>query len=1222
MNPGDAEQNPQEKNAAQSAAEVAKQLILEIRQERAAQLEAIANEGDPDKAQQLRDQLSAEIQKELKDKLHLDADQAKEAKDQNKQEDFEKNAKEVKKTILEAKEMLDKDIHIGDQKTETLIKEIASLIEKGEITDDQTVAIERGLDRWLSGAEKIVLSTGDQKSNFEKAVDSLLDQDQEAGRKIVDFIKKDATDFGQTAEKVAEKFDVPKTEAEIRDAFDDQLGSEAFRGDLQYYSKRFTTDQINLLEKFYSPKKFLAYLEEMEIGVSSGNKVDPERLKYIKERKDDLRRQLKEHSQETKQEISESKLNELVEKNWMQEVSREINWKVSEVVNQLFLELQQKRPDKFYEEIMQEDIFQGPAQIQHAIQRALNTLYSKFSEIEKNERDPLHDKVNNLNIKLYRYAAPESYIDERDGKVYPRLKPLPFGQDIPLSEFIQYLNVTIDHTIHRTEYFHNARAMFNHPPGEKGFYSQLGGYAESLKGTDIDEIMLLPDGQYVLQAYHLYEKMLEEDFASLDWRHRPDQFTNQLQRINSKIEQEVIDMLGLFYPSLSRERVRNIVNSAVGIGRGMFLTEAEKSAYADPVDAEGSGMVASYSTNDSGSLTVFNPLHVALRWQGEHLWNMMYFMPVEGTPGKAWNHKQAWVNMGKYMNSFLSGKAGGGRGDIPLYGVKKPYKIFADEMIDLLNVGGPAKRKGWRMLYSMEGHYVYDKDAEGKATFNALQTFKAMEAIGYESIFNFIDTQLKSFGGDLLKATEGKGLQRRNELFKYMFKRYFFQGSEKEFQENDFNNYMKDLTKEGEESAFKKVREGKASGDNWDEIVQNEISLNFLEDFLAHYVAERFPSKFLRMDRNRFHAKGVSRWESTYQQMKSKGWERAKFDKVMKDMTMTEMLFRRKISELIRAQIGLDKELTLDKIENLPYRLDEKTIRELLSKNADGKEGFLSNERIEDVVALFKQIKINFDNFDFLNDRASEEIRKYSFTFGLEDTDVSLMAFRGTGPRMIARAIKDTGSLEAEVVPWILNMPQLLNEIATNGSYDFSKIIEYLKKAQMALTMVHGPPATYEYVYKIAGLVINYFKKDTIAKPLFGLFGQGRLNSIAAEYAGRGTAVWEWDVRDIDNFITAMESNRLLPKQPFDMQGGKIKGPKYENIWWKLPFLDKHIKFPLLKKLKVDFPYNSTKMRADFGASGKDITLSMIYQFLPILGAFLIWQYINKAREEAEGKKK
>ena len=87
---------------------------------------------------------------------------------------------------------------------------------------------------------------------------------------------------------------------------------------------------------------------------------------------------------------------------------------------------------------------------------------------------------------------------------------MPYGENISTSDFIQHLNTEIDHTIHKAEYFHNSRAIYGHPAGEKGFYNQLGGFAENMRGTDIDEIMLLPDGQYIMQAYQLYENFLKK----------------------------------------------------------------------------------------------------------------------------------------------------------------------------------------------------------------------------------------------------------------------------------------------------------------------------------------------------------------------------------------------------------------------------------------------------------------------------------------------------------------------------------------------------------------------------------------------------------------------------------------------------------------------------------------------------------------------------------------
>ena len=67
-----------------------------------------------------------------------------------------------------------------------------------------------------------------------------------------------------------------------------------------------------------------------------------------------------------------------------------------------------------------------------------------------------------------------------------------------------------------------------------------------------------------------------------------------------------------------------------------------------------------------------------------------------------------------------------------------------------------------------------------------------------------------------------------------------------------------------------------------------------------------------------------------------------------------------------------------------------------------------------------------------------------------------------------------------------------------------------------------------------------------MAKPLFGLLRIGQKNSIAAEYAGRSSAVWEWDSRDIDRFAVALESYNLLPLNPYDKQ--KVSLPEFDKV--------------------------------------------------------------------------
>lgn len=1216
MGPNSAEQNPQEKSMEQQAQEAADRVIAQIRKGYESRFAEIDKIEDQAERTRLKAELAKEAQLKLGDEIRKQVAREAESAHTDKPEDVKEKAKDAKRIFLEIKELDNKGVSVVDRKSQAIVDKIVEKIKSGEITDQGALAIERNLGKQL--IEGVVFSgASDQLSSFEKGLKDLLQVDPQTANQILGNIAANPETYGTTRENLLSKLDIQTPESrpnsQIERAVED-MNSNAFAGDLQqYYRGRFTKEQIEVISTFYSPDTFVDFMERLNSGDDNGGENFLKRSE-VQKRKYEIEHHIREYYEKNNKALTEESLKDQVEKHWGEEVSEMMSWKMSEVVNQLFLELQQKSPHKFYEEIMQEDIFYGPATIQKRIQSAMNSLMTKIGQIEshKDINDPLYQRLEKLN--LYRHAVDKPYIDERDGKKYPRLKPLPFGEKVSTSDFIQYIGSTVDHTIHKAEYFHNSRAIYGHPAGEKGFYNQLGGFAESLRGTDIDEIMLLPDGQYIMQAYQLYEKFLEEDFASLDWRHRPDQFQNQLERVNSKLEIEIFDQLRSFYPQLTKERVRNIVNSAVGISRGMFLTEAEKSAYADPVDAMGQGMVASYSTNDAASLNVFNPLHNALRWQGEHNWNMMYFMPVEGQKGM-WDHKKAWTNMAKYMDSFIAGK-GRDKGELP--------DLFADAMMDINNVGGPNKRKGWRMNYSFDGHYVWDADN----TINAPETFKAMEAIGYEGIAHLINSD--EMWSKLLEATDRTApnqVRERKDLFRYIYKRYFADNPNN-FQESDLDNYLNKLRDGAEKAALKKIKKnGSFEQKTWEEQIAYETSKLFLKNTLAHYVAARMPTKFLRIDRNRFTENGVSRWERIQKELnKDKGWDITKFDLVMKDLTMTEMLFRREISKQIREQMSFDKDWTLNRIneiDNLPFRLDEATIRKLLSKDYRNEGDFKSPEEIQRVVDLWRHINNDYNNERFLDGEGATKIKEYKFTFGLEDTDISLIPYRGTGPRMIARAIKDTGSIEATITPWLLKMPDVLSEIAISGKQDFTPIIEYLRAAKKAINDVHGSEAAQEFVYKVSGTVINYFKKDGIAKPLFGLFGMGRRNSIAAEYAGRSNAVWEWDSYDIGRYCIALESYRLLPKNPYDAnktKGGKFIGGRLEDRWIKLPFLKNPIKFG--KKRHIDFEFNSAKLRKEHGADFPAIAWDMLNQWGPLAIAFLLWKYIKDALDEAEGKKK
>ncbi len=1183
------------------------------------------------------------------------------------QKEIQKAQQNLGLSLIKACTLADNDIPVvQNPKANRILRELS----KASLTAGEASAIQETVGDYLLGGKtnSIILSKqGETRSDFMKGVDNLIGGNVYAADKLLRSLVLRATDFEMTPDEMVKSFTQSNPESGTNSQnqqedivpftgnkeIDLELTASGFRNDLGYYQSRFTPEQLQLIRTFYSPTAFVEYMENLSMKSSNG-KNTPE---AVQEEKNELEGRIKKYYEKKGDPKTPEALKDEVDKHWGDKASKEMDWLVSDMINQLFLDLQQKNPHKFYEEIMQEDPLYGPGMVKSRLQAAINSLMTKIDQIERKGEGPLVQRARNL--KLYRESAEGgSYIEERgdgtiDKKLYPRLHPLPFAEKISVGEFVRHINTTIDHIIHKGTYFHNGRALYYHPAGEKGFYAQLGDYAESLKGNDIDEILLLPDGKHVMFAYHLYEKMLEEDFASLDQRHRPDQLSPELEMVNSKIELEVIKQLKTYYPELTLDRIRNIVNSGVGIARAIFLTEPEKSAYADPVDSSGKGMVASYSTNDAMSLNVLNSLHNSLRWQGEHNWNLMYFNPVEGQ-GSFWSmhdHNKSKDNMARFMNSFNVGQGRGtGKDELP--------RLFVDALMDINNVGGAAKRKGWRTNYQLDGHFIYDEDG----TIDAPETFKAMEAIGYEAIFNFYQTKQAGIG--LLKATEATApdqVEERKKLFRHIFKRYMYEGDENNFQESDLDNsldnYLAKLRKTGEEKALKNIKKNKgttSTGEepiiegSWEEQITYQTSQLFMENALAYYTAARMPSKFLRICKNRTSEGGVSHWERTWrvfqedQEKKNgknkqgkKAWTREEFDQAMKNLGTAEMLLGKQMSDKIWEQISYDKKWTInnfDKIDNMPFKLDEAKIEELLSTNNKGERKFKSSEDIRRVKELYKYIKEDFLKKDpndntktYLDRKAFQEIKDYTFTFGLECTDISLIPYRATGPRMVARAIKDTASIEQTVTPWLLNMPNVMIEVAVSGKHDISPIIDYLRKAQKAIFDVHGSEAAQKFIYEVSGTVINYFKKDGMAKPLFGLFKLGRINSQAAEYTSRSSATWEWDSRDIDRFITALESYRLLPKNPYDLnktKDGKPIGGKLEDRWIVLPKWMGIKPFVFGKKRHVDFEWNGDRLRKSHGADWKAITFDMINQFLPIVLAFLLWKYIKDAMDEALGTKK
>jgi len=1099
---------------------------------------------------------------------------------------------EMKKSLSEITQAAKKGIDVA--KSDRAQAVLKSLADK-PLSDSGATDIVNNLGEYLLGNKEILIPSSNQgKSDFEKALSIVEANNPADAQNVIDSLAENAAQFGKDAKEVRERFGqtIIDSQRQYEEAMSDQ--EKRYMNEL---FPHFSEEQKDFLYHLDDVDYFFEKTKRM-VSKIKNNAVEVDKLKH--EISEIYRRHLNEDLSQ-----NQDKLDQLVDKNISIKVSEEITTELIGAYIQLYERLTVEGAHKAFEEGEQEDFMHGILVMRNKIISNIQKLHTDLAKIEKeNPDDPRF-------MKFYK-TGEEAYVTQEIDikgtlRPVPRLRPIPDLKEVSASEFVINLWSELNHWRERSAYLHNGKMTFGHPAhGGDSFYKGLGNYAESVKGVDLDSFMLLPDAPIILEAFQLYEKFIAEDYAKNDWRLRANQFSNKLSETNTQIEIEIKDYLKRKYEgNISEMQLMNAVNSAVGLARAVFLSEPEKNAYADPVSPSGGGYFASYGTNDASSLNAFNPLHTILRWQGEQHFNQILFMPLTGDKGpRFWDHNEMFKNIKAFQKSFSDLEHG-------TEGTNK--NLMIDKLLGIAKTGGIFKRAGWRDFYLFESHYKIDGNK-----LDLLESFKAMDVIGYEAIKYFLENLDSSFYNyyetGFGKAKDGTPkANQREELFKYIFDRYF-----KPFTSKDYDQYKSELRNEAIEAL-----KGKKNITNMEEAIRSEMSKIFFDRTIAYEVASRFPSKFLTVDKDRFHENGEgSRWrqifESFREDLKKQNPDfdetllRDRFDSMMKDLGFVEMLLRSENSHLVSEAINITgsvKDRSLGGYDDLISTLNEGKIRELL-KN----KGF-SDERLNNVIKLYERINKKFlSNDKFMNKEAYKVISNYGFSFGLEDTDMRLIAFRGTGPRMIARSIGDVALMEEKVINGIMKLPGLFHEMSIDGKQDFSKVIEYLRQAQDAFRGVHGVGEDFEFIYKVAGMTINYFKKDSKAKPLFGIFRFNKINSIAAEYAGRSTGVWEWDSRDIDRFIVALESYNLLPKNPYNKSVGATKEPVYVNAFGK------SIKIGV--KRAVDWQWNSQRLRKEFGGDNISKVWDIINSLGIIAAAYVLWEYIKKAFEEAEGKKK
>ncbi|MGB3019920.1 MAG: hypothetical protein WBB58_01745, partial [Microgenomates group bacterium] len=692
-----------------------------------------------------------------------------------------------------------------------------------------------------------------------------------------------------------------------------------------------------------------------------------------------------------------------------------------------------------------------------------------------------------------------------------KITPVAGVESVSLADFLTGIASEIVHENSIRRYLHNVQSLFLRPAGKDGFWSQVAGYSESIKSEDIDAMMLLPDSEKSISAYRMYVKYLEEEFAKVDWIHQPNMFSSDLFENKSKLQQRVFEDLKRMYPELSSEsdnwRLQRALAMGVGLARGIFLSEAEIAAFADPhINVEnGAPKFTSYFTNDNAATETLNPLHFFLRWQAESLtMGPLIYMPIDAVNKKLlrkWDHTELWKKMTQYRDSFQNGKV--------VFGSDPKDKTLGQLFVDILpnyaKGGSFITRGGWRMTNATEG-WLYDAQGHELGIFDK---FKALENIGYEAVKT------------INPADKGIPRETKEQIFTYLANKYL---------------------------------SGEVHGSVWDyikDLPEKDQEKLFMNRVYSRMLFQRMPTKFVRLERDRVSKNGKSLWKIVREEMGG-DISAIKFDEAMKDLAYVEVAVRNDISKEMREHLASQKDEDKDLSSfapSKPYVVTEESIRRHIA----------DTQQQERAVSLLRSINSVMAREKYLDIVAATltSPKGYPFALGAEELDTSFIALRNAGSRVHARALSDTTQIEMKVTHNLKAFMGSLHHVSIDPNHDFSPLVKHIKEMKDTIESVHGHELAGRIAQYTSTLTVAYFKKDDVARNWRTKLGTiDRANSLAAEFAGTHLGVWEWEVADVANFVTVLERERIVAKMgAYDLsyQGSTvpdIEEKKFLGVKW------------------------------------------------------------------------
>lgn len=845
-------------------------------------------------------------------------------------------------------------------------------------------------------------------------------------------------------------------------------------------------------------------------------------------------------------------------------VSEKIEADIIAMYSGLFQVFDYKRPTEFFENQMSEGYMDSIANTKIRIDKVLGQLVSSINRDGLDDSSPLKDAMffkRFTEQELFEVEVEKTQSDlEQERKLkaargdtspvlnkksvmqYRVMPTAGYKDQVGLAEFVNYTKASGETMVDIRGFNHNVQAILLTGGGGKSPWESLKGYAEKMKGSDIDSIWLLPDAEIWKEANAIYIRLLRYEFAKLDYKHSSTLFSPDNEQ-RTKVQQAAEEELKRAFPDLAegknQARLKLAISMGVGLSQGVLLNEVELAAYADPVldPKENKATYRSYYYNDNSMLAPLNDVHNKARWQSDReqaLWHLLVTTDTDEAKRlmKRFDHSVLYAQREEFYDSFRVGEER----------LNKYGKTLMDRMPNYAKVGGWATRAtSWRMESALEGAIIKEQGTD-KVDWQA--SWRAVENIGVEPLKWFAINsgfklpriaskeyaELKRYQmSEKGEAKIGEEMDKisatvseRDEFFKNLFQKYIAPSQIPEVDKNGvvvesslltYDKVISQLLKKEREDydknpdvvrLEKKMRRSPKEEEELLEkraAITENANLAYLNLVCGYARWQRDPTTIINFERDRFSKDGVRAMEKIRRRLSDKAaadpeyeaWKDEKgdlstMDRAMKNLVVVSSVVRKETSdsmkETLRQQSIADKPMNLAETQlEHEYRVDDESIVRVLRKNmayekADEAGKRAIDEEVRQTLQLYNEAKL-YNHDERLVERYVQKWKGGELKFSQGAEEMD-MSFLAIKNNGERTLPRLTGEIHTLSEENVTKAMHELPELLAKAAreQDHAPLVELIRHVKEGMGSVHGVGAGTQVAMDLAILCNTYFKKD------------------------------------------------------------------------------------------------------------------------------------------------